>query len=204
MSPLHRNNVNSLRNINARDGWKYQLWHDDLVTGFIERTYGAVILRMYKRINPKYQAARADLARYLICYHYGGVYLDLKSLYTRRLDTFINPNDEYILTGTPNGWHQWHIMCSPGHSILVDTITKVLRNIDDYDLRRDGVGKEAVINVTGPKPYTIAVNANRSFSPGIRHCEPHPQRLLYDTVGHDIRLNDPLHYSHQSEPLICR
>lgn len=183
-----QNNVNSLRNLNK--GWQHKLWDESNIPGFIKSVYGSYVLEAYSSINPKYGAARADLFRYLVCYHLGGVYLDIKSLYARPLDTLIKPNDMYLLTGSAREWHQWHIMCRPGNVILAACIADVLNNINNYDLQRDGVGKQAVINLTGPLPYTRAVNRNMHLYYH-RILSPFPVSLHYDTIGYKERMAEP-------------
>lgn len=196
-----QNSVNSLRNLNK--GWTHTLWDDAAAKRFINDVYGWYVTDLYNSINPNYYAARADLFRYLLMYDRGGVYLDVKSLYTKPLDSFINPNDEYILTGNGYEWHQWHIMCVPKHEFLTRVIGKVFANIERYDMRSDGVGDRAVVKITGPKPYTEGVNAALPYCE-YRHVKPYPHRLVYDTLGSERRRADPKHYSNQSEPLICR
>lgn len=194
-----QNNVNSLRNINK--GWTHTLWDESNIPAYIKAEYGWLLAKAYDRINPVYGAARADLFRYLVMYDRGGVYLDIKSLYTKKLETLIKPNDCYLLTGSMYEWHQWHVICRPKNEILGAVIHRVLDNIANYDIKRYGVGKKAVINITGPKPYTEGVNENM-FREYHRILNPFPHRLIYDTIGTAQREAEPSHYSNQTEPLI--
>lgn len=158
--------------------WEYRFYDENRVISFIRDNYGEKMLEYYNRINPQYGAARVDLCRYLVMYRYGGVYLDLKSTFTRAIDDVLLENDKYLLCGWQNlkgqpnyggGIHkelshlpegefqQWHIIAAAGSPLLREVIKKVLKNIDEYRPWRFGVGKPGVLRVTGPITYTLAI-----------------------------------------------
>jgi mannosyltransferase OCH1-like enzyme len=181
-------------------GWTYRYWSDRDVHDFIDDVYGWAVLSLYLRINPRYGAARADLFRYLCIYHYGGVYLDIKSGGAVVLDRLIMPEDSYILSQWNNagsrrfrnwGLHpelahikggefqQWHVIAAAGHPFLERVIDAVLGNIAAYAEGRDGTGRMAVLRTTGPIAYTRAIHAMLSTYPhrfvdveaaGLRYC----------------------------------
>ncbi len=84
LPPELQENVDKLKAKNP--GWEYRFYDDSDIIKFISTFYGYEILTYFERINPKYGAARADLFRYLLMYIYGGVYLDIKSTFTRPID----------------------------------------------------------------------------------------------------------------------
>ncbi len=156
----------------------------------IGEIYGEAILARYRRINPVYGAARADLFRYLCIYHFGGVYLDVKVGLTRPLSDVLRDNDAYLLSqwdhgsGSPHaGWgthrqladipggefQQWHVIASPGHPFLATVIAAVLSNIDRFDPFAFAHPWEAVICTTGPVVYTKSIH---------RVLAAHPHRRL--------------------------
>jgi hypothetical protein len=109
----------------------------------------------------------------LLIYKKGGVYLDIKSRMSRPLDEIIAPDDRYLLAKwgdyhvvvhsrlahIPRGEFQnWHVIAARGHPFLKAVIDRVLQNIDRYRPWLHGVGKSAVLHVTGPVPYTLAIN----------------------------------------------
>ncbi|MBP0495848.1 glycosyltransferase family 32 protein [Pararoseomonas indoligenes] len=159
-------------------GWDYRFYDDAAVSQFIRDAYGSNILARFERIDPRYGAARADVFRYLLAYHTGGVYLDIKSTASRPLDELLLPNDRLILAQWPedaafDGWgshdwdfagrikggefQQWHVICAPGHPYMHAVINAVLRNIDCYIPQMHGCGVNAVLRLTGPIAYTIAM-----------------------------------------------
>ena len=171
-----RRNVDELKSRNP--GWEHRLYDDAAAERCIAEHYGAAMLRRWRRIAPEYAAARADLFRYLVLYRAGGVYIDLKSRFTRPIDEVIRGDEGFILSrwrngaGQPHeGWglhadlaglpggeiQQWHVIAAPGHPFLRAVIERVVRNIDRYSVRGAGVGWIGVLRITGPIAYTLAI-----------------------------------------------
>jgi mannosyltransferase OCH1-like enzyme len=153
--------------------WQMNLYSDEDVLDFIKNEFDSEILQYYMKINPKYGAARADFFRYLIVYKYGGLYLDIKSTTTKSLDLVIGDSDEFITSTWPASiegvdtsqwgrhdnlenteYQNWFILSSAGSKILEEVISTVCRNIDQYDPFRQGVGRLAVLETTGPIAYS--------------------------------------------------
>lgn len=172
-----RDNVATL--VAANPGWDHRLYDDRAIERFISEHYPKEILAAYLRIRPEYGAARADLFRYLAIYRLGGVYLDIKSRFTRPIDAIIGADDQIILAQWRNGageahqgfglhqelahiaggeFQQWHIMAAPGHPFLRAVVLRVLSNLDDYTPWKYGVGRIGVFRLTGPIAYTLAIH----------------------------------------------
>ena len=183
-------NVDQLKALNPE--WEYRLYDDDDIRQFILDAYGTDILAYFNRINPRYGAAKADLFRYLLLYKYGGVYLDIKSTFTKPIDQVLKPDDRYLLAKWSNkpgekreGWgmpkelemipggefQQWHIVATAGHPFLKAVIERVLVNIDCYKPWLHGTGGNGVLRLTGPIAYTLAIHPLLPF---------HPHRLVND------------------------
>lgn len=176
LPPAIRESIAALRARNP--GWEYRFYDDKAVVRFIREAYGPDILAYFNRIDPRYGAARADLFRYLLMYRVGGVYLDIKSTTRRPLDDIVAHEDRLILAQWPHNsrfegfgrydqefagkveggeFQQWHLICPPGHPYLFAVIQAVMRNIDCYIPRMHGSGGYAVLRLTGPIAYTLAV-----------------------------------------------
>jgi mannosyltransferase OCH1-like enzyme len=168
-------NVRRLREMHPE--WEYRFYDDTAAELVIAENYGATMLAVYRSISPHYGAARADLLRYLVLYRFGGVYIDLKSVTERPLDTVIAPEDGFILTqwdNEPGDEHegfgfmpyvshvsggeflQWFLASARGHPMMGAVIDKVTAILLAYDPLRDGTGR-GVVRVTGPVPFTQAV-----------------------------------------------
>ena len=166
INPDFQQNINYIKNTNP--DWEYYLYDDTEMSEYILENYGQGILEYYNKINPKYGASRADFFRYLLMYKEGGVYFDIKSASEYSLSKIILPEDEYILSywdmpmqfleidHDMGEFQQWHIICRPSHPFLYAVINQVIKNIDNYN-SSIGVGKTAVLKVTGPIAYTKAI-----------------------------------------------
>ena len=171
-----RRNTDALKSLNP--GWEYRFYDDDDIQEFIGEHYDQDVLNAFRRINPGYGAAKADVFRYLLMYACGGVYLDIKSSARKPFEEIFEPDDRYLLSVWKNrqgelyeGWgrhselrhleggefQQWYIACAPGHPFLEAVINTVLRNLKIYNPVFHGVGKEGVLRVTGPVAYTLTI-----------------------------------------------
>ncbi|MGE4589806.1 MAG: glycosyltransferase family 32 protein [Acidaminococcaceae bacterium] len=215
--------VEHLKELNP--GWQYKFYDDAAVVSYILQNYGKKIYSYYLRINPKYGAARADLFRYLLMYKEGGVYLDIKSTIKKPLDEIIRQEDRYLLCSWCNmkgqpyegfGMHkelkdiedgeyqQWHIIAAPGAPFLREVICKVLKNIDNYRPWRCGVGKDAVLRLTGPIAYTLAIHPLRTKYQHRYERFSNDCGLIYTTLQDENQHKTVLknHYSKQVESII--
>lgn len=211
-------NVEALKSANP--DWIYRHYTDKDVLDFIYQEYGYEILEFYMRISPHYGSARADLFRYLCIYHYGGVYLDIKSTCAVPLNEVIRPDDEYLLSYWNNepgqlhegfGFHaelpfsprgeyqQWHVIACPRHPFLERVIKDVLRRLQNYDEQSFGVGKRGVLRVTGPIVYTLAIHPLLDLHPH-RFIDADAEGLVYATsTTHHFGLR---HYALQRTPVV--
>lgn len=164
--------------------WEYRFYDDEEVLSYIKAHDDGRLLDAYNRINPVYGAAKADLFRYLVLYHEGGVYLDIKSTCIYPLDTVIKENDTFIVTqwknekgqteedagkfaclteelGIEHGeYQQWFIVCEKHSPIMKHVLNSVIGNILNYRAWHYGFhsyGKRGVLFVTGPVAYTKAI-----------------------------------------------
>jgi len=159
--------------------WKFLQFSDADCDRFMETHFSGIIYSAYKRINKQYGAARADLFRYCATYVHGGIYLDIKSTATSKLDSIIQESDSYLLSQWDNrpgekhyNWgnhaelrevpggefQQWFIAASPRNPILKEIIKLVHKNIVLFpDSVISQYGKNAALQLTGPIPYTIAI-----------------------------------------------
>ena len=107
--------------------YEYKFWNDSAAEKFILQEY-PWFFKTWK--NYPYTIQRADSLRYLVLYHYGGIFLDidlhcLRSLGPLRRFEFVSPAAYPV--GISNGF----LMTSPGHpfiKVLVDQLTLFNRN----------------------------------------------------------------------------
>jgi hypothetical protein len=205
--------------------WEYRIYDDSDIICFISKNYGQRVLNYFNRINPKYGAARADLFRYLLIYKCGGAYLDIKSTIDKSLNDVLHVDDQYLLSNwrdkeenkysswgfcpevediSGGEFQQWHVIAAPGHPFLKAVIDNVLRNIDKYNPTLHGTGKPAVLRVTGPIAYTLAIAPLLDFHKHRFACSKSDIGLEY-SIFNNVNDHNAIfksHYSELSEPVI--
>jgi len=176
LTPELQANIDALKARNP--GWEHRLYDDELAEKLIRDVYGEDMLATYRRISPKYLAARADLLCHLIIHDAGGVYLDIKSTFERPLDDVIRDDDSYILAQWRNGpgernegwglhrdlahvpggeYMKYFIIAEPRHPFSAAVIDKIVANVKYYR-PWNAVGRTGTLRTTGPIPYTLAVH----------------------------------------------
>lgn len=214
INPEFQYNINYIKKMNP--DWSYTLYDDYDINVYILENYGPEFLECYNKINPKYGAARADFFRYLLMYREGGVYLDIKSATKYPLQKIILPDDEYILSnwdiplqffnvGYNKGeFQQWHIICRPRHPFLYAVIQEVIKNIYNYD-SSIGVGKSAVLKVTGPIAYTKAIlPILNNYNHRIIDINDYAGLVYNNLQTLHVNLFSKTHYSKINEPVIIK
>ena len=211
--------------IEGNPGWEHRFYDDRDIDEFIAREYGSEILLAYRRIDPEYGAARADLFRYLVMYKVGGVYIDIKSGAAKPLEQIVSPSDHFVLSkwrnapGEPHAgfgihsalaalsggeFQQWYLAARPGHPFLKAVIERVLTNIDAYRPWRHGVGRYAVLAVTGPIAYTLAIQPLLALHPHRLEADERSVGFVYSNMlpsAHEMLFTR--HYSRSRRPVVA-
>jgi len=216
--PVLEQNIRKLQEMNP--GWEHVLFDDWDQLAFMRTHASPQELAAYLSIDERYGAARADLFRYVLMYHKGGVYLDIKSSASLPFDVMLLRDDEYILAHwktkehrqelkNANGeYQQWHLICRPGHPFLREVIDRVCENIRNYSPEFDGVGKGGVLTLTGPIAYTRAIEPLTPFHKHSEYLRNEWIGLVYSVASKrlDFISHAPLlgtaHYSRLSVPIV--
>jgi mannosyltransferase OCH1-like enzyme len=98
--------------------WKYCLWTDDALHAFVKRKFPK-IWPLFQRYPETIQ--RVDAARYMILYHYGGLYSDLDIVCIRPMDPFLCYGALMAPTH-PLGLSNDLMMARPGHPLFKEFI----------------------------------------------------------------------------------
>jgi mannosyltransferase OCH1-like enzyme len=222
ISPEIRSEIEALRARNP--DWDYRFYDAAAAEKFIADAYGRDILAFYLAIDSRYYAARADLFRYLVCYHTGGVYLDCKSTAILPLDQVIRQDDVFLLAQWPEhrdkpaeysnfkefrhiqggAYLQWFIVSAPGHPFLRAVLERVLEGIRAYRVFEMGVGRDAVFRLTGPIAYTLAIHPIRTLHPHRYVKSDLDLHFVYSIFSDHKRHRSVFgtHYSQLTRPLI--
>jgi len=147
----------------------YEFYDDERIENFISNEFDAETLKAYLRLN--IGAAKADFFRYAVLLKKGGIYLDIDGKSNSKFDSFINPDDDAIITkeGNPDLFAQWALIYAPGHPFLNKTMELMLDNIKTNRFSHD------VHMMTGPTVYTTAID----------FCLKNQPNLSYRILGVD-------------------
>ena len=155
--------------------WEYELLDESRQVDFLTR-FASHFLPIYHSFGRGYDVAKMDFFRYVLMHECGGVYLDVKSTFLQPLDYLFAKNDSFVVSYWPDDqdsqFKNWGkhpelsekgefingvIICEAKSRIMSDVIKAVVRNIDQYKAFRNGVGGPAVLRLTGPVAYTLAI-----------------------------------------------
>ena len=145
--------INLTKSINK--DYDYYFYDDNDIYDFIKSNFDGEILNSYLKLQ--IGAAKADFWRYLVLYKYGGVYLDLDSFISTKLDNFILDDDQAIITRESNPPHfvQWCLICKKEHPILESTIEEVIKKINNpTDFRLNHITGPPVVSEAIEKLYS--------------------------------------------------
>lgn len=111
--------------IDLHPDYEYILWTDDMSRSFIAEKY-PWFLDTFD--NYQYPIQRADLIRYFVLNHYGGIYLDLDDGCSQRLDPLLSV-PAFVRKTLPTGISNDVMGSIPKHPFF----TKVINDISKYD-----------------------------------------------------------------------
>ena len=90
-------------NLKMNSEWEYKFYDYEKIDQFIKEHESQYVYNAFKKINPKYGAVVSDLFRYIIMYHEGGVYMDVKCKTNIPLDNWVHKNKLQVsFTGSTN------------------------------------------------------------------------------------------------------
>lgn len=119
----------SLINRHINPEYEYRFYNDTTDRIDYIKRYEPDLLPTYESILPG--AFKADLFRYLVLYHEGGVYLDDKSTIIEPLRTFIKKDMKYVafLDVSKGACFNGFIAVAPKHPIMREMIDRIKRNV---------------------------------------------------------------------------
>ncbi len=220
LTPELQANVDQLKARNP--GWEHRFYDDSQAEEFIREVYGKEMLAIYRKIDPRYVAARVDLLSNLIIHHAGGVYLDIKSTIERPLDEVVKDDDCYLLAqwrngpGEPNeGWGlhrdlahvpggeyvKYFIIAEPGHAYSKAVIDRIVENVKSYH-PWSAVGRRGVLRTTGSIAYTLAIHPIRDVHPHRFTSEEELTARPSIGGGYDHNAVFTRHYSTLTRPVV--
>ncbi len=147
--------------------YKYIFFDDIKIDDFIKQEFDLETYNIYKRIN--IGAAKADFFRYAILYKKGGIYLDIDSLFLKKLNDFIKKEDSAIISleSNLNFYIQYALFYEANHPFLKKTLDIIIDNL------KNNKYPHKVHQMTGPAAYSKA----------IKDCISENKNLKYRQTG---------------------
>lgn len=160
---LTRLHVSRFRKKNPE--YRYEFYDDQRMIEFMRSNLNPEQFELFNRIQ--IGAIKADFFRYVILYHFGGVYLDIDSLITAKLDDMILVGDNALISKESNGlfYIQYALFFEAGHPFLQRTIEMLTDNLRHNRFPHDGH------SMTGPGVYTRAIRSCLEENPLIHYRE---------------------------------
>lgn len=206
-------------------GWIHMLWDERKAETFLQVNYGEEILRIYRMIDATYPAARVDLLCNLIVQHFGGVYFDIKSVFTRPLNEVLKADDRYLLAQWKNGpgeqregwglhrdlahipggeYMKHFIVAEPNHPYSRAVVSKIMKNIADYRPWH-AVGRTGTLRTTGPIAYTLGIQSAKSdaLHRVVTEKEVGIEYSIGGGYNHQASLKKA-HYSTMTKPIVTQ
>ena len=158
---INRWYINKFRKKNI--DFDYEFYDDERIESFLKLEFEPAVYEAYKKI--KIGAAKADFFRYAILYKKGGVYLDIDSDIRRKLSGFIMEDDSALISKEDHGdcYLQWALIFEAHHPFLKRCVDLILENIRNNQFAND------VLNFSGPKLYTKAINECLAENPNVHY-----------------------------------
>ncbi len=124
------------------------IYTDEQINDYVLSNYDSEVYRAFNKLTV--MTAKVDFWRYLILYQKGGIYLDIDSTINSKISTFLNEDDDALITAetNPELFVQWSLFFREKHPILERVIQNVLMNINEKKYPND------IVNTTGPGVFT--------------------------------------------------
>lgn len=141
--------------------YNYEFYDDIRASDFIREAYGEEISLLFERIN--IGAAKADFLRYAILYKKGGVYLDIDSLISSKIDDFIKAGDVAVISheGNKKFFLQYVMFFEANHPFLKRTMELMILNLKQNTYPND------THKMTGPTVFTKAISDCMANQPNV-------------------------------------
>lgn len=117
------------------DGWEVMIWYDEDINSFVQSEYPQYFYE-FSQMTPRIK--QVDAIRYLLMYHYGGIYSDMDAECIRAPTNFINGlqrGSTAWLSGYPE---PFFLMSTPGNFFWIYSFELILRDWRKYNVRDTG------------------------------------------------------------------
>lgn len=170
------------KNEKRNPNYEFRFYDDEKIDRYVKENVDDRAYSAFKKLSPTCGACRADFFRYVVVYQEGGIYADIKTLFEKPLDEWINDNAKIKLTMWP--WMKWKklkkfyhtdhipnsenyeinqavILYPPKHDILKEVIVNMVDKIHKKNKNKKKKSNPMdVLETTGPHLYTNVIAKN--------------------------------------------
>lgn len=138
-------------------GYEVIILDDEMGLDFLKKHFNNKIVKKYNELSG---AHRADLLRYCLLYEHGGVYMDIKTILTKNIDSFLKFDGSQRMYSVKsihdNNIYQGFIASTPKNPIFLKLIEKVL-NTDINQIKSEYLifTKQMYESVVGDDSVTL-------------------------------------------------
>jgi len=145
------------------------IYTDEQINDYVLSNYDSEVYKAFNKLTV--MTAKVDFWRYLILYQKGGIYLDIDSTINSKISTFLNEDDDALITAetNPELFVQWSLFFREKHPILERVIKNVLMNINEKKHPND------IVNTTGPGVFTKSLQEI--------HKETYSESLIWSDIN---------------------
>ena len=144
--PKIYNNIQKILKLNT--DYDYRLITDKIGIYLIKKYFNKNILNAFYKLN--IGAAKGDFLRYISLYIYGGIYIDLDSSETDRLNKYINHDkDHYFFYDNDYNIVNNPIITKPKNIIILNIINEMVKRINNNE--------QNIFLSTGPTLFTDVI-----------------------------------------------
>ena len=136
-------NINYILDLNPE--YCYRLITDEIGRSLIIKNFNKDILDAFDKLE--IGSAKGDFLRYIAIYLYGGIYLDLDSSISDKIDKFIDHKlDHYFIWDDLGNFINTPLISKPYNPIILKLINEVVKRINNYE--------KNIFLATGPTVFT--------------------------------------------------
>lgn len=185
------NAVNSWKNCSPE--YSYYFYTDQQCDEFMQTNYKGIIYNCYKKLPMN--VMKADLWRYCVIYHYGGIYADSDTILLSNINNILDNKKDFVIV-PENDVHlcQWIFASSPKNPILKNVIDLSIKNIQ-CEMDNWSHKKHIVHYMTGPGVFTdgieryLKINKLQTYSNKMHYINyPNDIMHVHPYNFHDIKV----------------
>ena len=145
VGPKVKRNVQNLLRFNAE--YSYLLVTDEDAVRLIDENFPLAVRKAWDFLSAG--AAKGDLVRYCMLYHYGGVYLDMDSTFVMPLREIVDRDASFYIGLEPDGASpvNWAMMFVAQHPLVLKLLRECVRRVLTKECKH-------IFDATGPNLYS--------------------------------------------------